>query len=73
MARCPLAVIWLAVPEIVVQGFAAVVMVLVVAGVLAVLAMGKTSLRPRRGGGPSGRLGGPQKLHPMDSSPPESY
>jgi hypothetical protein len=40
-------VIWLTVPEIVVQGFAAVVAVLVVAGVLAVLGFGARA-RPRR-------------------------
>jgi hypothetical protein len=45
-------VTWLAVPEIVVQGFAALVMVLVVAGVAAVLGLGsrarRTSVPPRR-------------------------
>jgi hypothetical protein len=40
-------VIWLTVPEIVVQGFAALVVVLVIAGVLAVLGLGARA-RPRR-------------------------
>jgi hypothetical protein len=48
MARFRLVVIWLAVPEMVVQGFAAAVMVLVVAGVLVVLGIG--SSRARRPG-----------------------
>lgn len=39
--------IWLAVPEIVVQGFAAFVVVLVVTGVLAVVRLGSRA-RPRR-------------------------
>jgi hypothetical protein len=47
MARSRRVVIWLAVPEIVVQGFAAAVVVLVVAGVLAVLAVGSRSQRRR--------------------------
>jgi len=40
IGRCHLTVIRLAVPDIVVQGFAAAVVVLVVAGVLAVLGIG---------------------------------
>jgi hypothetical protein len=47
MPRFPLTVIWLAVPAIVVQGFAALVVVLVVAGVLAVLGTG-TRGRPAK-------------------------
>jgi hypothetical protein len=37
---------WLAVSEVVVQGFAAVVVVLVVAGVMAVLGLGSRTRRP---------------------------
>jgi hypothetical protein len=43
---------WLAVPEVVVQGFAALVAVLVVTGVLAVLGLGS---RSRRLGAPARR------------------
>ena len=49
------AVMWLAVPEIVVQGFAALVVVLVVAGVLMVLGFGSRARRrvpARRPAGP---------------------
>jgi len=44
---------WLAVPEIVVQGFAAVVVVLVVAGVLAVLGFGSRGRRRLGARGPA--------------------
>jgi hypothetical protein len=47
MARSRPVVIWLAVPDIVVQGFAGAVVVLVVGGVLAVLAIGSRSQRRR--------------------------
>jgi hypothetical protein len=45
--RVLVVVMWLAVPDMVVQGFAALVMVLVVAGVAAVVALGSRGRRAR--------------------------
>ena len=65
MARSRVVVIWLAVPEAVVQGFAALVMVLVVAGVLAVLALGSRSRRLRVTAQRPARMPARTSAHPV--------